>query len=96
MSESEAAKEKDSSKYNKPYSVILQLRTNGVQDKAGRRKKPDGLLTFAHLSEKFLHVAVELLGQTQSLCKLGLQDEHYTFLWTFTWVHSENKLNWCM
>lgn len=60
----------------KPYSVFLQLSANCVQNKAGSRKKPNRLFTLAHLKEKFLDVTVELLGQTQSLCKLCLWETH--------------------
>lgn len=62
-------------RYKKTYSVVLQLITNCVQNKAGSRKKPNRLFTLAHLSEKFLDVTVELLGQTQSFCKLCLWEQ---------------------
>lgn len=56
--------------------MFLQLRTNSLQNKAGSRKKPNRLFTLGHFSEKFLDVAVEVLGQTQSFRKPRLWEEH--------------------
>lgn len=44
------------------YLVVLELRANCFQNKAGSRKKTNRLFTLVYLEEKLLDAAVELFG----------------------------------
>lgn len=74
---SSSDKKKTGQVQNKAYSVVLQLRTNCVQNKTGSREESNGFFTLAHLWEKLLHIAVEFLSQTESFCKLCLWTKHH-------------------